>query len=81
MKIKIKQVKTQIIIIINKIKNKNKIEKKKKINKMKRKLKNKPSWTKTTIVVVNTMKQSAARAAHFNIVLLTKVSVQMYTDV
>ena len=48
---------------------------------MKRKLKNKPSWTKTTIVVVNTMKQSAARAAHFNIVLLTKVSVQMYTDV
>ena len=35
MKIKIKQVKTQIIIIINKIKNKNKIEKKNKLIKWK----------------------------------------------
>ena len=35
MKIKIKQVKTQIIIILNKIKNKNKIEKKIKLKKWK----------------------------------------------
>ena len=48
---------------------------------MKRKLKNKPSQTKTTIVVVNTIEQSAARGAHFNIALLTKISVPMYTYV